>query len=445
MTDATPHSSLYAAHQARVMAAFDSAMDAAGADTAVVFSGALRMAFLDDHGYPFAVNPHFAYWLPLVDVTDSYVIYRVGEKPILTYCQPDDYWHALPAAPDPYWAEHFDVRVVRTADAAKAHLPSNSKAPIFIGEPLEPAHTLGIERINPSAALHRLDTARTRKSEYELERMRTASRMGATAHNAAAARFAAAPASEYELHARYLEAIECVDSDLPYHSIVALNENGAILHYQRRDRTVPEVGRSFLIDAGAASAGYASDITRTYCNESGLFNDLITSMDTLQQELCANVRADVDYRELHLLMHRLLATLLVEHRIATGSAEALIDAGITRVFLPHGLGHYLGLQVHDVGGHLADADGTPTERPSDDPNLRLTRSLSADEVLTIEPGLYFIDMLLAPLRSSAHKDLLDWQAIDALKPFGGIRIEDNVRVLDGGQENLTRDAFKAVA
>lgn len=445
MGETTPHASLYAAHLSSVAAAFDSAMDAAGADTVVVFSGALHMAFLDDHGYPFAVNPHFAYWLPLVDVTDSYIIYRSGQTPILAYCQPDDYWHARPAAPDPYWAERFDVRIIRSADEAKRHLPDGSKAPIFIGEPLDASQTLGIERMNPSAALHRLDTARTRKTGYELERMRDASRLGATAHLAAAKRFASGPVSEYQLHASYLESIEYVDSDLPYHSIVALNQNGAILHYQHRDRTVPAHCRSFLIDAGAASAGYASDITRTYCNEAGLFSDMIKSMDTLQQQLCASVTAGVDYRALHILMHSLLAKLLVEHRIAKGSPEALIDAGITRIFLPHGLGHYLGLQVHDVGGHLADADGTPTERPTNDPNLRLTRSLSVDEVLTIEPGLYFIDMLLEPLRASANGSLLDWQAVDALKPFGGIRIEDNVRVQQDTQENLTRDAFAAIA
>lgn len=444
MTHPAPDESLYQAHVESVTNAFDQAMDAAGADTVVVFSGALHIAFLDDHGYPFAVNPHFAYWLPLTHVTDSYVIYRRGQTPILTYCQPDDYWHALPDTPDPYWANHFDVRVTRSVEASKAHLPEGTKSPIFIGEALTPAHTLGIERCNPSAALHHLDTARTRKTPYELVRMRTASTLGATAHRAAAAAFASGSVSEYDLHMVYLKAIQCVDADLPYHNIIALNEHAAILHYQHRERSAPQHIRTFLIDAGASDAGYASDITRTYCRESGLFNDMIDSMDTLQQALCANVKSAVDYRALHILMHTLLAKLLVEHRIGLASAEALVETGITRAFLPHGLGHYLGLQVHDVGGHLADADGTPTERPGSDPNLRLTRALSADEVLTIEPGLYFIDMLLEPLRQSEHKSMLDWQAIDALKPFGGIRIEDNVRVMDDGCENLTRDAFKAL-
>ena len=217
-----------------------------------------------------------------------------------------------------------------------------------------------------------------------------------------------------------------------------------MLHYQHRERKRPEQLLSFLIDAGAACADYASDITRTYAASTGLFADLIEAMDVLQLEVCSRVKPGVDYRELHVQTHHLLAEVLRESRIGLGSADELVASGVTRALLPHGLGHYLGLQVHDVAGHLASAKGVPTERPEADPFLRLTRSLSANEVLTIEPGLYFIEMLLEPLRRSPNKRLLDWLAIDALTPFGGIRIEDNVRVLAAGHENLTREAFAAL-
>lgn len=440
-----PAKGLYLQHVASVREAFNGAMDVAGADTVVVFSGALRYTFLDDHAYPFVCNPHFAYWLPVTDVPDSYVIYRRDQTPILLYCQPDDYWHTVPAAPDPYWAGEFDVRIIRSISEARAHLPEHSKSTILIGEIQQPAQAIGIERVNPRAALHWLDIARTRKSEYELERMREASRLGAIAHQAAADAFAAGGASEYSLHQHYLDAIDYVDADLPYHSIVGLNEHAAVLHYQRRDRQPPSRPRSFLIDAGASAAGYASDITRTYSSEQGLFADLIDGVDTLQQALCRSVTSGTDYRELHAHMHELLAQLLVESRLATGSAEALLETGITRALLPHGLGHYLGLQVHDVGGHLADAKGTPTVRPERDPNLRLTRTLGDNEVVTIEPGLYFIDMLLAPVRTSKHASLLDWDVIEALTPFGGIRIEDDVRVRGNQPENLTREAFAGLS
>lgn len=436
--------SLYPRHLEYVRAAFDAAMDRAGADTVVVYAGGLRMAFLDDHAMPFIANPHFKYWIPVGDAPDSYVIYRNGRTPVIAYCQPDDFWHAPPAEPDEAWAKHFDVRITRSAAEAKAHLPEDGRSAILLGEIQQPAQALGIERINPSAALHALDFSRAAKTAYELERMRMASRDGAIAHTAARDAFLNGHRSELELHQAYLAAIAVIDAELPYPSIVALNEHAGVLHYQFRERTAPEEPRTFLIDAGASAAGYASDITRTYTRHDGLFADLIEAMDALQQTICATVREGVHFPDLHRTTHDHLASLLLETGLARGSAEALVERGITRALLPHGLGHYLGLQVHDVAGHLAAPDGQATERPASDPALRLTRTLSADEVVTIEPGLYFIESLLEPLRQSGDRALLDWSAIDALVPYGGIRIEDDVRVRDAAPENLTRDAFAAI-
>ena len=136
---------------------------------------------------------------------------------------------------------------------------------------------------------------------------------------------------------------------------------------------------------------------------------------------------------------------MIDAELATGSADSLLESGVTSVFLPHGLGHLLGIQVHDVGGHMADDHGTMIEPPPEHPYLRLTRVLAEDMVLTIEPGIYFIDMLLDTLRGTPAEKQVNWKAVDRLRPFGGIRIEDNVRVLAGGSENLTRDAFAELA
>jgi Xaa-Pro dipeptidase len=94
---------------------------------------------------------------------------------------------------------------------------------------------------------------------------------------------------------------------------------------------------------------------------------------------------------------------------------------------------------------MADDEGGETPPPEHHPHLRLTRSLAADQVLTIEPGLYFIDMLLESLHESAAGRLVNWLRVEELRPYGGIRIEDNVRVLENGAENLTRDAFAGLA
>jgi Xaa-Pro dipeptidase len=116
---------------------------------------------------------------------------------------------------------------------------------------------------------------------------------------------------------------------------------------------------------------------------------------------------------------------------------------VTSAFYPHGLGHLLGVQVHDVGGHMADDTGKVIDPPSGHPFLRLTRALEQDQVLTIEPGLYVIDMLQENLVGSAGYNMINRDKLDWLRPYGGIRIEDNVRVLEGGSENFTRDAFAA--
>jgi len=165
----------------------------------------------------------------------------------------------------------------------------------------------------------------------------------------------------------------------------------------------------------------------------------------MQLELCNRVRAGVDYRELHLDAHRMLGAVLAESRLATGEPDTLLATGVTSAFFPHGVGHLLGIQVHDVGGFMANESGKTIDPPSGHPFLRLTRVLEEDMVLTIEPGLYAIDMLLENLRGTPAEHHVDWDGVDWLRPFGGIRIEDNVRITAAGCENLTRDAFAAIS
>ena len=164
-------------------------------------------------------------------------------------------------------------------------------------------------------------------------------------------------------------------------------------------------------------------------------------MEALQQELVGRIRAGVDYRELHLDTHRLIAGVLAESGLASGDADTLLQQGVTSAFMPHGIGHLLGIQVHDVAGFMENESGATIDPPSGHPFLRLTRVLEEDMVLTIEPGLYIIDMLLEELRGTPGQGFVNWDVVDELRPYGGIRIEDNVRVLADGCENLTRDAF----
>ena len=145
-----------------------------------------------------------------------------------------------------------------------------------------------------------------------------------------------------------------------------------------------------------------------------------------------------------MLCHLKIAKLLDEVGLASGSSDTLIETGVTSAFYPHGLGHLLGIQVHDIGGHMGDDTGTIINPPDGHPFLRLTRLLEVDQVLTIEPGLYVIDMLINELAGTAGHALINQDKLDWLRPYGGIRIEDNVRVIEGGCENLTRDAFASL-
>lgn len=434
---------LYADHLATVMERTRTALAAGGYERLLVYAGRAPLRFLDDREYPYTANPHFKWWVPLLSHPDCWIAYRPGERPVLLYHQPVDFWYLPPADPSGYWTDGFDIRVIRNPGEARPLLQGAGRTAV-LGELPDDIAAWGLGDVNPAPVIASLHYDRAAKTPYELACMRQASRLGAAGHRAAERAFREG-ASEYEIHLAYCRATGHTDLDLPYDNIIAINAHGAVLHYQGRDRDpVPRDGRrSLLIDAGASFAGYACDITRTFSYRDDEFADLIAAMDAMQQRLCGEVRAKLDYPSLHFAAHHELAAVLVEANLVTCSPESAVEQGITRVFFPHGLGHYLGLQVHDVGGFQADRSGTVIPRPEKDPFLRLTRRIEADHVMTIEPGLYFIEPLLAPLRESAAGRDVDWARVDAFRPCGGIRVEDNVRALEGGHENLTREAFAA--
>ncbi len=434
---------LYAAHLATLEAAAAAALERGGFDHLVIAAGQPVGRFLDDQDYPFTVNPHFKHWLPVTDAPGSWLVITPGRRPKLVYLQPRDYWHVVPRAPAGYWVEHFDLALIHEAPAARAELPREAARCAVIGD----VHAAldGFTPNNPQAVLQRLDWRRGGKTPYELALMRVANVIGAKAHRAAEAAFRAGK-SEFDIHLAYLTAARQVESELPYGNIVALNRHAAVLHYMSFDHAPPARVHSFLIDAGASFHGYASDITRTYAgaDEDG-FGALIDAVDAAQQGFCARVRAGQSYAELHLHAHRVLAGVLKEHGIIRSSAESAVESGLSAAFFPHGLGHGIGAQVHEVGGFQAGPDGGRIERPAGHPYLRLTRPLEPGMVVTIEPGLYFIDLLLAQWKERPAGREIDWTRVEALRKYGGIRIEDDVVCTADEPENLTRDAFAALA
>ena len=230
-----------------------------------------------------------------------------------------------------------------------------------------------------------------------------------------------------------------------YDSIVASGPHGAYLHYvyagddplRPATRTV-EAGDLLLIDAGAQFGGYASDVTRTMVvgadptDEQEFVWKLVLSAQQQTIDMC---RPGIQWRDVHLEAARILGAGLVEMGLLRGDPAELVSAGAVALFFPHGLGHQLGLSVHDVTGIPRGHER------SDDPQLkylRTDRELEAGMVTTVEPGLYFIDALLGDsARREKFAEHVVWERADELRGFGGIRIEDDVLVTDGDPEVLT--------
>ena len=419
---------LHRSHIAQVSRGTAVALEKAGFSALLIHSGTpLKRTGADDQFWALRPTPHFHHWLPLHDSGCTLLIVP-GHKPRLFRPAEENIWEA-PAPPesDHFWNE-FEV------STAAPRVPPGRVA--FVGDDLRAATALGIasEAINPAGLVGDLDQLRVRKTQYEVECLAEANRRAARGHDELRHLFHNGDRSELDLHLSFLGTTRQDDADTPYKNIVALGKHAATLHhiaYQKR----AQPAQSMLVDAGAGFAGYGSDITRTWVKGGGAaasaFGEVVAGLEAMQQRLCGMVRIGLPYEELHDESHRQAAGVLRAVGISKLPVDELVGRGVTRAFYPHGLGHSLGLQTHDVGCGLQ----SPRK---DNPFLRNTTRIAKDQVFTIEPGIYFIDARLAPLR---HSPDIDWKLVDALSALGGVRIEDDIVVLDSGIRNLTRESL----
>ena len=222
-----------------------------------------------------------------------------------------------------------------------------------------------------------------------------------------------------------------------YGSIVGSGPNGAILHATPAQRVLAE-GEIVLIDAGAEVRGYASDVSRTFpvsASFSPIQRHLYEVVLAAQREAIAAVRPGVEYKQLHLRASATIAEGLIDAGLLRGATDDLVAQDVHALFFPHGLGHMLGLATHDCGGYL---EGRVPEDRFGLAYLRADLPLDAGYVVTIEPGIYFIPALLTdPARRDRYREQVDWERVDAMLDFGGIRIEDDVLVTAEGCEVLS--------
>lgn len=435
-------STLYKEHIAVLQARAQEILQRNQLDALLIHSGELQITFLDDYSYPFKVNPQFKAWVPVTQVPNCWLWVDGINKPKLWFYSPVDYWHSVEPLPDSFWTHDVQVLPLTKAEEIKSQLPVDLSRVAYIGYNQDRALGLGIsaDHLNPKSVLDYLHYHRAYKTGYEVACMREAQKLAVNGHLAAHEAFLSGM-SEFDISMAYLTATGHRETEVPYGNIVALNEHASVLHYTTLQQQPPAEMRSFLIDAGAEYNGYAADLTRTYAAQSDSdFAALVKDLNSEQLALIDTIKPGVSYTDYHVQMHHRIARLLKAHSLVVGiSEEAMVEQGLTGPFLPHGLGHPLGLQVHDVGGFMQDENGTHLAAPSQYPYLRCTRIVQPGMVLTIEPGLYFIESLLAPWRDGALSQHFAWDKIDAMKPFGGIRIEDNIVIHDSRIENMTRD------
>ncbi len=420
----------YPDHVAQLKALYAKALQEAGYDAVVIHSGTPRKkTTYDDAYWPIRPTPFFHHWVALYE-PHCYLVVHSDQRVQLTWPQTHDFWERLAAPESTAFMHSLDVVRGTTPE-----LPRGKVA--FLGEDGTRALGIASEHHDPKPLLDALDRLRTTKTDYEVACLFEANRRAALGHEAVRKAFAEGGRSELALHLLYLNATNQDDPETPYKNIVATGRNASILHHVSygRDATKAE---TLLLDAGATCLGYCSDITRTWVKPGGVasaaFTALLAGMEAMQQRLVAKITAGSPYEELHDESHRQVSAILADSGLVKASADEIDAQGISRVFYPHGLGHSLGLQTHDVGCAVV--------KPKDEnPFLRNTSRIEEGQVFTIEPGLYFVDSLLAELRQKPEGKLVDWNLVEVLAPLGGIRIEDDVLVTATGSRNFSREVL----
>jgi len=234
---------------------------------------------------------------------------------------------------------------------------------------------------------------------------------------------------------------------------VILSMDGQTLHNHNHHNTL-KAGRMMVVDAGTETRSlYSSDITRT-TPVGGKFSSrqkeiyeivLKANMDTI-----AAIRPGVEYREMHLLAARIIAQGLKDLGLMKGNVDEAVAAGAHALFMPHGLGHMMGMDVHDLEGlgetNVGYDEKTKRSSQFGTAYLRLGKELKPGFVVTDEPGIYFIPALIDKFRSEGlFKDFVNYDKVEQYKDFGGIRIEDDILVTEDGYRVLGKPIPKTVA
>ncbi|MGF1537932.1 MAG: aminopeptidase P family protein [Elainellaceae cyanobacterium] len=396
--------------------------------------------------YPFRASSHFLYFAGL-PLRDAVILLQQGRLSLFMDEAPADseLWHGRAPSRD-------EIAAAMGADGAyplsalPQHLPP--KVATLGPRPLKPEQAIALGRpvdSAPTAADQALAAAvvqlRLTHDEHALAEIRRAAGVTVEAHLAGMA-YTRNAARESDVRSAMERVILRHDMTTAYNSIVTVH--GEVLHNERYANPLTD-GDLLLADVGAeAESGWASDVTRTW-PVSGTFSR--TQREIYEVVLAAHdgaiaaVKPGVEYRDIHWRACRILTEGLVDLGILAGSVDALLEQDAHALFFPHGVGHLLGLDVHDMED-LGDLAGYAPGR-SRSPRfglgyLRLNRPLQAGMMVTIEPGFYQVPAILNdPQRRSRYGDMVNWARLAQFADVRGIRIEDDVLVTSAGAETLT--------
>lgn len=338
--------------------------------------------------------------------------------------------------------------------ALETHLTDvlRKNRPVHFLPPYRPNHrhrlgtVLGLQhdRVDTYASVPLVRTVvrqRLRKTKSEVQQLDTAVDVSATMHEAAM-QLAEPGRTEREIAGRLAGISEAQGRGLSFRPTCSVH--GEVLHNHNYSNEL-SAGDLLLVDAGATSPEqYAGDITRV-TPVGGSFSPrqraVYQGVLAAQRAAIDAIAPDVPFRDIHLLAARILTEHLIEMGLMKGDADAAVAAGAHALFFPHGLGHMLGLDVHDMENLGEDIVGYASDQTRSDQfglhTLRLARPLEPGYVVTVEPGCYFIPELIRQWRSDdRHAEFIDYEAVESFADFGGIRIEDDVLVTKEGAEIL---------
>ncbi|GMM34419.1 putative Xaa-Pro dipeptidase [Saccharomycopsis crataegensis] len=396
-----------------------------------------------DQSPPFRQNRYF-YYLTGVNIPGSHVLFNLKDEKTTLFLpdidNDDVMWSGMPMGLKEA-QETFDVDEVKYSKDLEdiLHNIATFGNNTILTTDLNAANNNYTQYLMPGNQdfFYALDESRLIKDEYELALMRHAAQITDNSHLAT---MSAVPIEENEghIHAEFVyHSIRQGSKSQSYDPICCSGPNCGTLHYIKNDETIGN-RESILIDAGAEWSCYASDVTRCWPVNgkwSAEHLEIYNIVLEMQAETMKLIKPGQSWEELHLLAHKIMIKRFLGLGIfENGTEEEIYASGISGSFFPHGLGHLLGMDTHDVGGYANYDDPNPLLK-----YLRLRRPLKAGMVVTDEPGVYFSPFLIEDgLKDPKKAKFVNQEVLEKYWKIGGVRIEDDIIITNDGYDNMTQ-------